>query len=65
MKNPSMKPLSMKSSDISKFLSFVLRHEPQSIQLDMDEQGFVFYCTDNQVWLTDTVPGQFIHVVKG
>lgn len=36
MKNPSIK-----DTDISKFLSFVLRHEPQSIQLDMDEQGWV------------------------
>lgn len=37
MKNPSMK-----NADISKFLSFVLRHDPQSIQLDMDQQGWVF-----------------------
>ncbi len=42
MKNFSMKSPSMKNTDISKFLSFVLRHEPQSIQLDMDEQGWVF-----------------------
>lgn len=31
----------MKNSDISKFLSLVLRHDPQSIQLDMDKQGWV------------------------
>ena len=26
----------------------------------MVEQGFVFYCSDNQVWLTDHVPSKFI-----
>ena len=30
----------------------------------MQQQGFVFYCTDNQVWLTDAVPAQFIQVVR-
>lgn len=27
------------NNDISKFLSYVLRHDPKSIQLDMDAQG--------------------------
>lgn len=31
----------LSNQEISKFLSFVLRHKPQEIQLNMDEQGWV------------------------
>lgn len=28
--------------------------------LDMHQQGFEFYCSENNVWLTDHVPAEFI-----
>ena len=31
-------------SDISKFLSYVLRHEPQAIGLQLDSDGWVNLC---------------------
>lgn len=30
----------------------------------MHEQGFVFYCSANGVWLTDHVPPQFLRVIE-
>jgi putative RNA 2'-phosphotransferase len=32
---------------------------------EMAEQGFVFYVTANQVWLTDHVPPRFIEFPDG
>ena len=31
----------MKEEKISKFLSYVLRHKPEKININLDEQGFV------------------------
>lgn len=46
---------------VSKFLSLVLRHQPDQIGLELDSQGgHVFYCSANGVWLTDRVPVAYI-----
>ena len=44
------------ADDISRFLSLVLRHQPEKIGLTLDGEGWV----DNGVWLTDAVPAQYI-----
>ena len=52
----------------SKFLSFVLRHQPETIGLvgravdagRMQADGFKFYVADNGVWLTDAVPPGYL-----
>jgi RNA:NAD 2'-phosphotransferase (TPT1/KptA family) len=48
----------------SKFLSLVLRHNPASIGLKLDEEGFDFYLSDNLVWLTNFIPAKFIKVYE-
>ncbi|MCP3370723.1 RNA 2'-phosphotransferase [Bradyrhizobium cajani] len=61
---------------LSKFLSFVLRHKPDEIGLTLGPEGWVnifkvdaggmhakglkFYRADNGVWLTDHVPPEFL-----
>lgn len=47
----------------SKFLSLVLRHEPERVGLklgDMHRAGFVFRCSANGVWLVNRVPPESI-----
>jgi RNA:NAD 2'-phosphotransferase (TPT1/KptA family) len=52
----------------SKFLSLILRHQPKLIGLSLDENGWAdmaqagisFFLSDNGVWLTDTVPSQYL-----
>lgn len=57
----------------SRFLSLVLRHQPETIKRRgqpvilivctraMNADGHDFYLSANGVWLTDVVPPQFIH----
>ncbi|OTA17955.1 RNA 2'-phosphotransferase [Xenorhabdus vietnamensis] len=44
---------------ISKFLSYVLRHQPESIGLALDNERWA----DNGVWLTKTVPVGYMCVI--
>ncbi len=45
---------------ISKFLSYVLRHQPESIGLILDSEGWA----DNGVWLTKSVPVEFMRIIE-
>jgi RNA:NAD 2'-phosphotransferase (TPT1/KptA family) len=44
---------------MSKFLSLILRHEPERVGI-RHRAGHVFYRSTNGVWLVDSVPVQFI-----
>jgi RNA:NAD 2'-phosphotransferase (TPT1/KptA family) len=72
---------------ISKFLSFVLRHKPESIGLTLDkngwasvaeilknsrgrfstklmhQEGYQFYISDNQIYLVEQVPANYLIVI--
>lgn len=61
------------SEKLSKFFSYVLRHQPGSIgqrhgkpvvfQIDtlrMRDKGLAFFLADNGVWLTDQVAPEFL-----
>jgi RNA:NAD 2'-phosphotransferase (TPT1/KptA family) len=42
----------------SKFLSLVLRIDAKRMHVD----GYRFYCSANNVWLTDEVPAKYIRL---
>ncbi|MBT9546169.1 MAG: RNA 2'-phosphotransferase [Candidatus Sericytochromatia bacterium] len=48
----------------SKFLSLVLRHQPEVIGLRLDAQGYVFYCSANGVWLSEHIPPEYIQICE-
>lgn len=47
---------------LSKFLSLVLRHTPETIGLGLDENGWADVSA-NGVWLTDEVPPKFLKLL--
>jgi putative RNA 2'-phosphotransferase len=55
------------SKDIETALNVGRRHgRPIVVGVDasaMQEAGFVFYCSDNGVWLVDHVPAQYLKVI--
>jgi len=51
--------VSKQSTEISKFLSYILRHEPDSIGMVLDREGWADI-SENGVWLAEAVPAQFI-----
>ena len=62
------------SVKISKYLSFLLRHSPGTIKLNMDNNGWVdinefmyeeghkFYLSENKIWPVNSVPVKYINV---
>ncbi|MCA8141532.1 RNA 2'-phosphotransferase [Burkholderia multivorans] len=55
------------SIDISTAIAVGKRHgEPVTLEisaLSMYQRGFKFYLAENEVWLTDAVPAEFIHAI--
>ena len=56
------------SDNIDTAINVGKRHGKVAIlELDakkMDEEGFIFYCSNNGVWLTDSVPVRFLKIVE-
>ena len=56
------------SNNIDTAINVGKRHGKVAIlELDakkMDEEGFIFYCSNNGVWLTDSVPVRFLKIVE-
>ena len=63
-------------TQISKFMSYVLRHAPHELGLTLSDdgwadyaefstkQGSAFFVADNGVWLTDKVPPAHLSLVS-
>ena len=47
-------------NELSKYLFLLLRHQPEKAELDMDEHGYEFGVTENEVWCTEEVPVKYI-----
>lgn len=56
---------------LSKEISYALRHAPWEYELELDEEGFVdaenawkdgikFYLGNDKVWLADSIPDKYI-----
>ena len=60
--------LNMKEhTQISKFLSLILRHKPEEIGLKLDQEGWAkieFYQAENGGWLTTHVPVKYLSHIE-
>ena len=57
-----------RQEQLSKFLSLILRHHPETIGITLDPHGradsIPFYLSKNGVWLVKEVPPQYLNMLQ-